>query len=249
MNSKRKKINFEQSFHVLEITKNFSLKKEIIFNFSQQGFNFAQNFPRDYHLIGDTASNQYLENVFKLGFIYSIVANFYGKSYFQKKDERKELIPLLEKIFLIYNNSPILKELSIIYMRNKIIEEKTGNILLFMDTLNLTLTMYINLMISTFIDIHINHIQYICETIDFDILIFLFGIVKNNYYKSKKSINKFLYSIFLNLENFTTGKTLQQVKKLKKVDAIKKEILLNIFNSIITVDLSSTQELAKNFLF
>ena len=232
MQNKKTCIRYQQSFRIRDITQNFKIKKDRDLYFSKSEGNFDANFPRDYHSIGDIAPDTYLKNVFRLGYIHSIVASYYHKMSSLTNADRILINPLLEKIYLLYDNSPILQELSIIYLRNKIIEEKTQRVILFLDKLNLTLTLYINLMIAVFIDIDIINIEELCESIDYDVLIFLVAIIKNNYDKSSEtSIASFLYKIFPNI---------------KFLNNQLKNLLVTIFREIVFIDIMAIHESAYN---
>lgn len=234
MQNKKTSIRYQQSFNVLQVTKNFKIKKGRDLYFSTTGGNFDPNFPKDYHSIGDTAPDEYLKNVFRLGYIHSIVASYYHKMSSLTYTDRILIHPLLEKIYILYDHSPILKELSILYLRNKIVEEKTQQVFLFMDKLNLTLTLYINLMIAVFIDIDIINIQELCDSIDYDVLIFLVAIIKNNYNQSSMTtIPFFLYEIFPNI---------------KFLNNLLKNLLITILSEMIFIDIMAIHQSAYNSL-
>lgn len=233
---KAKTMTIQESHQIMALTKDFHIKLNITFAFPTTGMNFDRRFPNDYHIVGDTAPDIYLQNVFKYGFIHSIVAASYGKWAFLSATDRKEIAPLTNKIYYLFDHSLILQELSVMYQRNKIIEQKTHQIFLFMDKLNLVLTLYINLLIAVFMDISMNNIKDLCDTIHFDILYVLFATLKNYYYRHSISTTPvfFLYEIFPNLVHE------------KKSDI--REILKIQFSDIVSLDLSATLHFAHHFL-
>ena len=87
-------------------------------------------------------------------------------------------------------------------------------------------------MIAVFIDIDIINIEELCESIDYDVLIFLVAIIKNNYDKSSEtSIASFLYKIFPNI---------------KFLNNQLKNLLVTIFREIVFIDIMAIHESAYN---
>lgn len=227
---------FQQMIQILIQKNHDELQKDSFFVRPTTGGNFDPQFPRNYHEIGHMAQDSYLENVFKFGFIYSMVANFHDKHYNLSTRDREEIRPLLEKLYFFYENSPILKKLSIEYQKKKIVQEKTGQIIIYLDTLNLQLTLYLNLIISL---MHRNSFS-IGYFQDQDALFSLFAVIKNQFYRSKHDIPSFLIELYPNLK---------PMKRKSDKDNMMYQVLLSIFTDIIVFDLSATPYFVQHYKF
>lgn len=211
----------QQNYKLIQYADKKHIKYDQVFfqpTYGLKGFKgqFHQSFPKDYHQRGHIANNTYVKDAFKFGFYYSIL------------HQRFELKKDIDYFLQVFEHSDILKKLGILYARNKILEEKTQTIIIYLDKLNIVLTLLINLLISC---VQINSSSY-------DPIYIMIAIIKKEFYKNKYiTINNFLEKIFPYFSRRTSH---------------NRQIILlfhNVFEIIILYDLSALSDILDSFIY
>lgn len=250
------------------------------------GRDFHPDFPsKEYHARGhlQTTPKSFLLEVFRKGFVHSIIAQRFVANGERDAQKVSWLSPLrqaadvqLTVVASFFGElvcvSPLIQKLAVMYLREKVAQEKTGKFNRQLSGILLVLTFTVNLVYSVFwtdkdsVERGRRLIREpYAKTIQGDPVIFSVQAIKNAYYTDRMigmhegkrtqsidlrqfNVRQLLYLLFPKLELVSSRKVIRVHGKTDLIepgDAFEKKFLLRLFQDVILYDTSAVQAVMR----